>query len=182
LGYEYYATEETETVARTIEAAGRNSPVPGELVFALLLVTLLVLPIVAAFGIRSRGDSDDEPAATETATPEEPLSGVATVAGEAADRIEGSVGDVDNEVFRAWKRMTEFVDVPAPKSSTPADFARAAQAAGMNEADVTALTDLFRAVRYGGEVPTEERERRAIEALREIEATYSDESGEGDEQ
>ncbi|MFQ3294836.1 MAG: hypothetical protein ACI9EZ_001088 [Halobacteriales archaeon] len=173
-GRKYYATEETKQVARTIEAAGQNSPIPGEVVGGLLLIALVVLPVLAAFGIRRYGDSEDAPEAADAAAPDEPLSGVAKVAGQAADRIEGSVGDVDNEVFRAWKRMTEYVDVPEPKSSTPANFAQAARETGMNEEDVTLLTDLFRAIRYGGEVPTEERERRAIEALREIEATYSD--------
>jgi hypothetical protein len=139
----------------------------------LLFVALLVLPIIAAFGIRNYGDSEEAPNAADEATPDEPLSGVAEVAGEAADRIEGNVGDVENEVFRAWKRMTQHVDVPDPKTSTPADFAREARTTGLAMEDVTTLTDLFRAIRYGGEAPTEERERRAIEALRHIEATDS---------
>jgi hypothetical protein len=174
----YYAPGENDTVSRVIEAAGRNSPIPGELIGGLLLLAILVLPVVAVFGIRRRGEADEAPDQASQAAPDEPLSGVARVAGEAADRIEGSAGDVDNEVFRAWKRMTDHVDVPDPKTSTPAEFARAARDAGMDEEDVTLLTDLFRAVRYGGEAPTADREERAIEALRKIEAAY----GEGGEE
>lgn len=177
-GMKYYAPGENDTVSRVIEAAGRNSPIPGELIGGLLLLAILVLPVVAVFGIRRRGEADEAPDQASQAAPDEPLSGVARVAGEAADRIEGSAGDVDNEVFRAWKRMTDHVDVPDPKTSTPAEFARAARDAGMDEEDVTLLTDLFRAVRYGGEAPTADREERAIEALRKIEAAY----GEGGEE
>lgn len=171
-GFEYIA-EDNDSVGRVIEAAGESSPIPPEFVGGLLILAVVLLPVVAFLGLRSRRREDDTELQGDAAH-EKPLSGVAQVAGRAADRIEGSVGDVDNEVFRAWKRMTEYVDVPEPKSSTPAEFARAARDAGMAEEDVALLTDLFRAIRYGGEAPTRDREQQAVEALREIEAEYGD--------
>ncbi|MFW6376429.1 MAG: DUF4129 domain-containing protein [archaeon] len=174
-GFEYIAND-TDTVSRVIESAGRDSPIPPVLVGGLLLLAVVILPLVAVFGLRGHRTEDDE--TPDVDATEEPLSGVGRVAGRAADRIEGSAVDVDNEVFRAWKRMTDFVDVPDPKSSTPAEFARAAREAGMDEADVDSLTDLFRTIRYGGEEPTPEREQRAVEALRAIEDAY----GEGEEE
>lgn len=175
-GFEYIP-DQNETVGRVIESAGQNSPLPPELIGGLLILAVVLLPLVAFFGLRSRRREDESELEGDVA-PEEPLSGVARVAGQAADRIEGSVGDVDNEVFRAWKRMTQYVDVPEPKSSTPAEFARAAREAGMAEEDVELLTDLFRAIRYGGEEPTTDNEQQAIEALREIEAAYGEEGDE----
>jgi hypothetical protein len=99
------------------------------------------------------------------------VAAVAQAAGAAADRIEAS-GEVDNEVYRAWREMTDDLDVPNPRSSTPAEFRAAAVEAGIDAADVDELTEVFEAVRYGGEAVTEERERRAVEALRRIETGY----------
>jgi hypothetical protein len=162
-----------DTVAEVTRTVGRDSIFPPGMLGGLLILVIVLLPVVAFFGLRSNR-SDDESEPDEMPGADEPLSGVARVAGDAADRIEGSVGDVDNEVFRAWRRMTEYVDVPEPKSSTPAEFARAARDAGMAEEDVALLTDLFQAVRYGGEEPTTDREQRAVEALREIETAYGE--------
>jgi hypothetical protein len=44
----------------------------------------------------------------------------------------------------------------------------------MDRGDVAELTRLFETIRYGGATPTEERERRAVEALRRIESTYAE--------
>ncbi|HKL28353.1 MAG TPA: DUF4129 domain-containing protein [Natrialbaceae archaeon] len=171
-GMEYIASE-NDSVATVIESAGQSSPLPPGLLGGLLILAVVVLPLTAFFGLRSHR-SEDDPNPNPGMETDEPLTGVGQVAGRAADRIEGSVGDVDNEVFRAWKRMTDFVDVPEPKSSTPAEFARAARDAGMDEDDVSLLTDLFRSVRYGGEEATEDREQQAIEALRAIAAAYGE--------
>jgi hypothetical protein len=99
-------------------------------------------------------------------------------AGRAADRIETGTG-ADNEVYRAWVEMTRHLDVDHPESSTAAEFAAAAVDAGLDPDDVDELTRQFEAVRYGGDEPTTERERRAIEALRRIEAEYADDGGAG---
>ncbi|OYR45710.1 MULTISPECIES: DUF4129 domain-containing protein, partial [unclassified Halorubrum] len=59
-----------------------------------------------------------------------------------------------------------------PASSTPAEFAAAAVDAGVDAEPVGDLTAVFERVRYGGEEATEERERRAAEALRRIEERH----------
>jgi hypothetical protein len=51
---------------------------------------------------------------------------------------------------------------------TPAAVAEEAVERGLPEDAVAELTDLFREVRYGEAEPTEERERRAKEALSRI--------------
>ena len=139
----------------------------------LLIVGLgvaLVAAVVLLF-VSSSGD-DPEPDPDETVPEPEDLRAVGQAAGEAADRIESST-DVDNEVYRAWREMTDHLDVSNPQSSTPAEFAAAAVDAGLDREDVEELTSLFEAVRYGGESATDERERRAIEALRRIEREYA---------
>ena len=75
--------------------------------------------------------------------------------------------------------MTTHLPVDNPASSTPAEFADAAVAAGMDREDVAELTRLFEAVRYGDEPITPEREDRAVAALRNIERSYGDVSTEG---
>ncbi|WP_276300203.1 DUF4129 domain-containing protein [Halorussus lipolyticus] len=143
---------------------------PSFLLMAGLAVALLAA--VALLFVSSSGD-DPEPD-EEFAEPDDStdVAAVGRAAGEAADRIETTT-DVDNEVFRAWNEMTDHLDVPNPRSSTPAEFAGAAVDAGMAREDVDRLTSLFEEVRYGGEAPTEEREEQALEALRRIEDEYA---------
>jgi hypothetical protein len=119
----------------------------------------------SVFGVAGGEETGDVPGTD--------VAAVGRVAGRAADRIQTGV-DADNEVYRAWAAMTEHLDVERPASSTPAEFADAAVAAGIDRADVEELTGLFAAVRYGGEAPTDERERRAVDALRRIEEAYAD--------
>lgn len=131
------------------------------LVGAVLLVGLALL-------VRSRSGDDDRE--DEADTDEETVERVRQVAGEAADRIETDAhADPDNEVYRAWRELTTHLDVADPRTSTPAEFAAAAVEAGVDREAVSELTAVFRAVRYGGRTPTDERERRAVEALRRIE-------------
>lgn len=73
-----------------------------------------------------------------------------------------------NEVYRAWLDMVAFLD-GSPRR-TPAELARTAVEAGYPERPVTELTELFRAVRYGGDSPGEESERRARRAVERIRA------------
>jgi hypothetical protein len=68
--------------------------------------------------------------------------------------------------------MTEALDVDRPASSTPAEFASAAVAAGVDEEPIDELTAVFERVRYGGEDATADRERRAVAALRRIEERH----------
>jgi hypothetical protein len=96
-------------------------------------------------------------------------------AGQAADRLESAV-DVDNEIYRAWVALTRHLSVDHPEASTPREFERAAVEAGFETAAVRELTDLFEAVRYGHDDPTADRERRAVEALRRLEAQFDGEN------
>jgi hypothetical protein len=144
-----------------------------------LLVVVAVLFAVLAYRASGDDDADDDPQpVAEVADPEDrdALAAVGTAAGEAADRIEDA-SDVDNEVYRAWRDMTDHVDVPDPETSTPREFATAARDAGMDGAHVEALTDVFREVRYGGAEATADREERAVDALRAIEDRYATEGG-----
>lgn len=142
-----------------------------------LLGIVLLLALVGSVGLLvfSTGD-DEETLADEPPEPPEAAqpAGIGAVAGVAADRLENDA-DVENAVYQAWVEMTRHLDVDSPRSSTPAEFAAAAVDAGMAQEDVTELTDLFESVRYGGQEPSETEERRAIEALRNIEETYSEE-------
>jgi hypothetical protein len=146
---------------------------------SVVLAAILVLAVVFVALVYRASDDDEadgEPVEVlETPEPddEEALAAVGAAAGEAADRIEDAA-NVENEVYRAWRDMTEHVNVPDPETSTPREFASAARDAGMDEAHVTTLTDLFRDVRYGGADATEDREQRAVDALRAIEDRYAD--------
>ena len=142
---------------------------------SFLLLVGLAVALVGAVVLLFTSSSGDDPDAEESFPDDdtdEDIQAVGRAAGEAADRIESST-DVENEVYRAWREMTAHLDVANPSSSTPAEFAAAATDAGMAREDVTELTDLFEAVRYGGETPTDEREARAVEALRRIEREYA---------
>ncbi|GAA0514648.1 protein of unknown function [Halorubrum aquaticum] len=141
-------------------------------VLIAILVSLLVL-------VAAAGDDEDESGRSVPAEPDpdpaDPdLAAVARTAGEAADRIEGDAGD--NEVYRAWREMTEALEIDRPASATPGEFATAAVEAGVDEEPVSELTDVFERVRYGGADPTDDRERRAAAALRRIEDEHGGET------
>jgi len=148
---------------------------PALMGVAVVVVVLVAVLLARRFGAGSGvlGTATENQA--EDAADGAPAE-VGHIAGRAADRIEGAdASAVDNEVYRAWREMTTHLDVDAPASSTPAEFADAAVAAGVDEADAAELTALFRGVRYGGEEPTPEREERAVAVLRRIESAYGDE-------
>jgi hypothetical protein len=152
---------------------GEGAASAPELLFALVVIAALV----ASVGVLLLAGGDDEAtpgsgAAAEN-DPDEPEPDLATVgrtAGQAADRIESS--DADNEVYRAWRDMTAVLDVDRPASSTPAEFAAAGVDAGVDEEPVETLTEVFERVRYGGADATDDREQRAIAALRQIEERH----------
>lgn len=153
-------------------AGGAGSGGTPVVPLALVGVLALALVVSVALLVVTSGDHDAEPTTEPVAPDAEPLGAIGRAAGRAADRIEDDA-DPDNAVFRAWKEMTDRLDVRNPAASTPAEFATAAVAAGMEPADVDELTSLFEAVRYGTAVPTEARESRAVAALRRIESTYA---------
>ena len=135
------------------------------------LIALFVTVAVAVVLVALLATGSDGRAADETSDPdegEEPAAAVGRVAAAAADRIADGDADAENEVYRAWRRMTERLDVASPETTTPREFRQAAVEAGMDHEDVAALTRLFESVRYGDREPTDDRERRAVETLRRL--------------
>ena len=152
------------------DAEATRPPIPPLVV--LIVVGLALVGAVVAL-LRTRVD-DDEPSAPSDGG-DASAAAVGRAAGRAADRIEEEA-DVDNEVYRAWREMTELLDVEDPETSTPGEFAAAAVDAGIRREDVGELTRLFEDVRYGETRPSEEHERRATAVFRRIEAQYAEEA------
>ena len=144
---------------------------------AALGIVLFVALLAAVFLLFIATGDETQAASGETSddddTDGDGVAAVARVAGEAAARIEADA-DADNEVFRAWAAMTDHLDVERPESSTPTEFALAAVDAGMADEDVRELTGLFESVRYGRAEATQDREERAVAALRRIETEYGE--------
>ena len=142
----------------------------GVVLFVALFAAVFLLVVATGDGAESAEGSTSD----DDSTDGDGVAAVARAAGRAADRIEADA-DADNEIFRAWATMTDYLDVDRPESSTPTEFAAAAVDAGMADEDVRELTDLFAAVRYGGAEATNDREDRAVAALRRIESEYGGE-------
>ncbi|WP_436901679.1 DUF4129 domain-containing protein [Halovenus halobia] len=147
---------------------------------AQLLALAFVVGALAVGGfllLRSRDtpNPSEEPS-TEPDSDEE-IAQVGEIAGRAADRIEATAeaDSIDNQVYRAYREMTDQLDIDHGDSMTPREFANAAAARGMAATDVAALTDLFEEVRYGGLDATADREDEAKRTLRRIEQRYTDE-------
>lgn len=143
----------------------------------LVLLTVVAVGVVAvALAATGRDDGGDDEAVAAPEPPEDDAAGeIGRVAGIAADRIDDEAVDPANEVYRAWREMTDSLDVASPETTTPREFQRAAVDAGMADDDVDALTSLFEAVRYGDREATDATERRAVETLRRIESSYGGE-------
>ncbi|WP_132057066.1 DUF4129 domain-containing protein [Halorussus amylolyticus] len=157
--------------------SGSGTTLTDPSVLLLLGLGVALVAAVALLFVSSSGTDPDDPEEVFEPDADEDVAAVGRAAGAAADRIEDAT-DVANEVYRAWHEMTRHLDVSNPESSTPAEFAAAAVDAGMAREDVAELTALFEEVRYGGESATDDRERRALDALRNIEAEYADVDGE----
>lgn len=144
--------------------------------FAIWLVVLLVAVALAAI-VFSRGDAllDRVGGGSDKREPEGDLRDIGRVAGTAADRLAAEETAVENEVTRAWQQMVDLLDVRDPQADTPRAFADAATEAGMADEDVTELTALFEAVRYGGRPASADRRERAQAAFRRIEEAYGGE-------
>ena len=143
-----------------------------------LPAVLLLLGLVVALVATIIAYLKTTPAETDT-TPDKPngrtidATAVGEAAGRAADRLEQDT-TVENEVYRAWREMTDLLEIPNPETSTPEEFATAAVEAGMGRDDVHELTRLFEDVRYGNSAPSTEREQRAIGIFRRIEDRYTE--------
>jgi len=178
----------TETVEEVAplggESDGENGggdgeePAPISVRFGMagLLGSLVVGLLLTALYLQRRDAKTvaDDPEIVENVP--EPAE-LGAVAGATADTLEEKA-DFENAIYEAWKEMTDILDVESPETSTPREFAEAAQKTGLAQADVTELTELFESVRYGAANPTPEREDRAIETLRRIEQTYDTDSPE----
>jgi hypothetical protein len=81
------------------------------------------------------------------------------------ETCEPSVGKPANAVYRAWWEMVQQLDVSRQESRSPAEFATVAIDAGMDPEMVAELTTLFRSVRYGDAVITDDAERRALTTI-----------------
>lgn len=175
-----------ETAGQLAEQLGRSGSETGAFISSNPILTAIILVVAAGLlvalvvlyseetrALMGVGTPSDEDPDFEEEYDARALKMLGRTAGEAADRIDES-GDADNEVYRAWREMTEHLDVDRPESSTPGEFATAAVGAGMDRADVSDLTDVFEEVRYGGLPPTSEAEERALAALRGIEQSYAD--------
>lgn len=139
-------------------------------IFLLILGFALVGAVVALF--RATTDESENPA-DESGVEVSDAAAVGRAAGRAADRLEQEA-DIDNEVYRTWREMTDLLDVADPATSTPGEFAEAAVRAGLGRKDVGELTRLFEDVRYGEMQPSDEHERQAITLLRRIESRYTE--------
>jgi len=159
--------------------AGLSAPNVPPTVLGVALVGVLGLAAVMLYAVTG-DDEEFEPLDDEEAESGPDEADFAEAAGRAADRIEEANVEVDNAVFRAWYEMTQLLDIPDPETSSPLDFAEAAIEFGLDEDDVTELTDLFNEVRYG-HMDAESREERALEILRHIESEYDDTDAEGGE-
>lgn len=142
---------------------------------AVVLVILIALIGVGLVGV-NRLLLRSGPELPERGRTDEPdAAALGRAAGLAADRFDAA--SVENPIYRAWVEMVRPLDVGDPETATPADFATAAIEAGLDPADVRALTEHFRAVRYGDAPVTTERVEAARETLRRIEAAHADDSG-----
>jgi hypothetical protein len=146
----------------------------------LLAVLGVTLAGVALVVLRVRGRRvDDDPVDAADPEGDSRAAAVGRAAGRAADRLQE--GGADNEVYRAWRELTDLLDVEDPETSTPGEFADAAVDAGLRGTDVRELTRLFEDVRYG-DAPPEDYEDRAAAVFRRIEDQYAEaveENGDG---
>lgn len=154
-----------------VDGESADPTIPSVAVLLFLGVGFVALVGVTTMYLRR----EDDPPDPATPTRSDDLDEVGAVASRAADRIERTEhAETDNEVYRAWAEMTDYLDVERPESSTPGEFERAAIEAGMAREDVDELTRLFESVRYGPAETTDERETQAVTVLRRIEAEYDD--------
>jgi len=161
----------------TTEEPPEPVPFVGTARAVAVVVALALTVVLGVLAVRRalRGDDAAEATTSDDESPDPDLGAVADAAGRAAARIERSDPDAfENEVYHAWRAMTVALGADGDATTTPAEFARTAVAAGLDREDVRELTDLFRAVRYGETEATPHLERRATDLLRRIDRTYGE--------
>ena len=155
-------------------STANNSSPPPSYLYLIIVAGILIATGILTRSVSSGGTFSGDGSTEDDATNEQ-SSALGAAAGRAANRIESqSDPDTSNEVYRAWYDMTQFLSVPRPASSTPAQFADAAVKAGIRRQDVTELTQLFEAARYSNNDITDQQEATAIAVLRRIEEQYGD--------
>lgn len=134
-----------------------------------LIAGVLVVGIVAVVALIALSGDDPDPDSPEESDPSDDaaVAAVRQAAERANDRLAAGAA-LDNAIFRAWREMTDALEVGDPETTTPGEFAARARAAGMDPEAVDDLTGLFADVRYGDRPVTDERERRAREILETI--------------
>lgn len=146
----------------------QTTPPTGTTVPPLVLAVVglaLVGVVVFLIGSRLSSDSSSEFDSTTDATERER---------ERAPSVRGptrtSIEDVppSNGVYRAWREMATSVDRDTLRIETPAEVARRAIDEGFDRRAVHALTETFEEVRYGEQLPTEDRVSRAESALNRL--------------
>jgi hypothetical protein len=170
--------DDQQSAPAGLEGVGGGGPgaseggtmVPTPELLGILVVGLLAVGLLAIVVRNADVGPDNERSAEADA---ETLAAIGRSAGRAADRLGESDAVLDNEVYVAWKEMTEYLDLEHADARTPGEFRTAALGAGMAAPDVDDLTVLFEEVRYGGAPATDEREARATRALRRIEDRYA---------
>lgn len=152
---------EPQPVDRPNGSAPGSAPGDGLSPLYVLAALVAIGLVAVVLVVRSAGsDQPSEPAAsTQDQSDGPPPSRI-------GDEL---ATPASNEVYRAWCRFEEQVGERVSPGTTPADVATVAIAAGYPEAAVRDLCTAYCDVRYGGEPVTEERARRAREAIDRIE-------------
>ena len=164
------AIDATDADCAALVRVSDNDPVEIKRVLDLGVAGVV---LVGAVGMMYRSMSEEDVVVPSEDIDDEPdLDEFAAAAGRAADRIEEHAVDVDNAVYRAWVEMTDLIEVDNPDVYSPGEFAETAVDLGMDESDVSELTNLFNEVRYGDR-DASTREDRAVSVLRNIESAYS---------
>lgn len=158
----------------SLPGIGVTVPIPVWTLPAWLRTVLVAVGALLALAIVVRSlrgaDRTEHLDSVDRAAAADPETAVADAAGQAAERLLADAdASVENEVYRAWREMTRAVDVDAPASSTPRDFADAAVAKGLDPDDVETLTTLFEEVRYGGARVTDQHREAVATALESVE-------------
>jgi hypothetical protein len=171
------ATNGTPGTGSGSGSGGAGGPGPLALVPLAALVVGLALVGGGLAVARRRGGPDAPGSGGDGGPgsgPDPDPEAVGRAAGRAAERIRSA--SADNEVYRCWVELTRAVAPSNPETYTPAEFADAAVAAGMEPDDVRELRRLFEDVRYGGTDPAV-HEERALSVFERIEAAYAGDGG-----
>lgn len=144
-------------------SGGGTSLLPVALAVGALVCVGIVATIAWFWRLRRSEGGGGSPFETRS---DETETGVDRPDRETLARLD--IDDLTNDVYRSWYELMEDVDLQRRDASTPRELARRAVEDGLDRSAVTELTELFEAVRYGTASPTPELERRARQALTQL--------------